>query len=291
MLLLASAVAGAQAVPPGTGQQPAADGRPVPVLLTLSALRDEDGYAHSMVSLTAGITPATWLSAALGRSLAPAAETDVSARLITLGIEHDFGPVGLALRREAWGDSDNLESADLRAEAFLERERFRVALVHEQRDIDIYFSAGGTAPTATDLRRIGIEAEGTGIDWRYRFTPLWRVYGSWMDYDYPRAMRLVPRADRLDLLSASAVTLAYSFVDRYQSLGVERTLAGSRLVNLDLARDRSTIDGRGVSSASVSLLLPVALRTDLELTLGSSDSSRLGSTSFGGLALYFYRGG
>jgi len=66
---------------------------------------------------------------------------------------------------------------------------------------------------------------------------------------------------------------------------------GSRLLNFDLARDRSTIDGSTLFSASVSLLLPVAQRMDLELTLGSSDSSRLGSTLYGGLALLFYRGG
>jgi len=295
LALLLTSLAGVQAAAQNSASAPLpapSTGRDsIPVLITLSLLRDEDAYEHSLASLTAGVAPATWLSASIGASRAPSDETDVSADLVELGIEHDFGPVGINLSHRDWGDANNLESGAWRAQLFVDSEKFRFALVHERRDIDIFFSAGGNAPLATDLRRIGIDADGTGIDWRYRFTPQWQVYGSWMDYDYPLATRLVPRADRLGLLSTSAVTLAYGFVESYTTLGVERELMGSRLLNFDLARDRSTIDGSTLFSASVSLLLPVAQRMDLELTLGSSDSSRLGSTLYGGLALLFYRGG
>ena len=40
--------------------------------------------------------------------------------------------------------------------------------------------------------------------------PRWRLYGSWMEYDYPPRIRLIPLADNLNRLSDSAVTLAYS---------------------------------------------------------------------------------
>ena len=67
-----------------------------------------------------------------------------------------------------------------------------------------------------------------------------RPYGSWMDYDFPRGVRVVPRADRLNLLSVSTVTLAYGLEDRSASFGVERTL-GRMLLDIDLGHDRSAI--------------------------------------------------
>jgi hypothetical protein len=257
-------------------------------VLILSALRDEESYEHSLASFHFAFQDETWVSVTAGRSHAPSTEQDVSAGLFALGIDHDFGPIGFALSAEQWGDDNNLESRDWRGEVFFDRDRYRFAVVHEQRTIDIFFSGTG-APLLTDLRRVGIDADGLGLNWRFRVAPNWQTYGSWMDYDYPRGVRLIPRADRLDLLSTSTVTLAYSFIDRYETVGLEYSL-GQKLITFDYGQDRSTIDGEKLRSIGASILWPVAPRMDLEFRLGSSRSDGFDSTVFGGLTLLIYGG-
>lgn len=258
--------------------------------LILSAVQDEESYESLFASFNLAIQEDTWLSLTGGSSRAPSTEQSVRASLFELGIDHDFGPLGLGLSAEQWGDSDNLESKDLRAEMFFRRDRFRLALVHESRDIDIFFSGFGAAPVATDLRKVGIDADGIGLNWRVRLAPDWQTYGSWMDYDYPRGVRLIPRADRLNLLSTSTVTLANSFIEEYRTFGLEHSL-GLKLINVDFGQDRSSIDGEKLRSISASILWPVAARMDLEFRLGSSRASRFGSTLYGGLTLLIYGGG
>jgi len=258
-------------------------------VLILSALQDEESYEHSLASFHFAFQDETWVSVTVGSSRAPSTEQDVSAGLFALGVDHNFGPIGFALSAEQWGDDNNLESMDWRGEIFFDRDRYRFAVVHEQRSIDIFFSGLGAAPLLSDLRRVGIDADGLGLNWRFRIGPNWQTYGSWMDYDYPPGVRLVPRADRLDLLSTSAVTLAYSFLDRYETVGFEYAF-GQKLLNFDFGRDRSTIDGEMLTSLGASILWPVAPRMDLEFRLGSSRSDGFDSTVFGGLTLLIYGG-
>lgn len=265
---------------------PAADGRPW--LLALSALTDENDYEHALGSFHLGLGEATWLSLTAGASLAPSIVSEVHAGLAAIGIEHDFGPVGVALTYEDWGDDGNLETRDWHGELFLRGDDYRIGLLLEQREIDIWFT-GLSGPLGRDIRRIRLDADGIGLTGRYRISRDWQVYGAFMDFDYPPRLRVVPRADRLNLLSNSAVTLAYSFVDRYASVGVERAI-GPTLLNLTLGRDRSAIDDEVLESFSASVLWPVALRFDLEFTLGSSRSSGSGSSLFGGLTLLIYGG-
>lgn len=258
-------------------------------MLAVSALRDADAYEHAFAHLFLGFSEDTWFTLSAGASRAPSSEVEVRARLVSLGVEHDFGPVGLGLSFEQWGDSDNLESEDWLGEIFFDGDNYRVGLIYEQRSIDVYFSGSG-APVATDLRRFGFDADGLGIDWRYRLTSEWQVYGSLADYDFPRRLRVIPRADRLDLLSTSAVTLAYGFIDRYASVGVERTF-GPKVLNLDLSQDRSAIGGQRLEGLAASILWPVAPRMDLEFMLGRSQASGFGSTTYGGLTVLIYGGG
>jgi hypothetical protein len=97
------------------------------------------------------------------------------------------------------------------------------------------------------------------------------MYGSWADYDYPRRVALVPRVDRLNWLSTSAVTLAYGFIDSYGTIGVEHTL-GRKLIDFDWSRDQSTLGGERLESFAGSVLWPVGRRMDLEFRLGQSRS-------------------
>jgi len=272
------------------GAHPAPVGGSPEWMLAASVLTDEQSYEHANAGLYLAFRDKTWFSLTAGQSRAPSAEEDIRAGLVSLGIEHDFGPVGFGLAAERWGDADNLETQDWQGEIFFGDERYRVALAVERRAIDIYFSGAGLVPIATDLRRASIDADGVGIDWRFRIAPTWRTYGSWMDYDYPRGIRLVPRADRLGLLSSSAVTLAYSFADRYETLGFEHSVE-RMLINFDFSRDRSAIDGTKLRSVTASLLWPVARRMDLEFRLGSSRVDGAGATLHGGLTILVYGGG
>jgi hypothetical protein len=258
-------------------------------MLALSALRDADAYEHTFAHFFLGFSDDTWFALSAGASRAPSKEDEVRARLVSLGIEHGFGPVGLGLSFEQWGDSGNLESRDWLGEIFFDGDNYRVGLTHEQRSIDVWFSGTG-APVATDFRRFGFDADGLGIDWRYRLSGQWQVYGSLADYDFPRGLRVIPRADRLDLLSTSAVTLAYGFIDRYASVGIERTF-GAKLLNFDLSQDRSAIGGQRLNGLAASILWPVAPRMDLEFMLGQSKASGFESTTYGGLTLLIYGGG
>jgi hypothetical protein len=276
-----------QALAQDAGSQPGQPGRDW--MLVLSALTDERDYESLLGGFYLALADDTWLSFAAGQSRAPSTEQEVRAGLVSLGVEHDFGPLGFGLSADRWGDANNLESLDWRGEVFVERDRFRVGLTREARSIDIYFSGDGE-PILTDLRSVGIDADGFGIDWRVRLAPAWRVYGNWADYDYPRRVRVVPRADRLDLLSTSAVTLAYSFVDRYQRIGIERSF-GFRLVSFDYSQDRSTIASGRIRSLAASVLWPVAPRFDVEFRLGSSRADGFGSSVYGGLSLLIYGDG
>lgn len=285
-LLIASAGVLAVAGAPGPA---AAQATGKDWMLALSVLRDDDANEHVLASFHLGLSDATWLSFMGGKSRAPSIEQDVSASVAIVGIEHDFGPIGLGFEVEHWGDRNNLESDDWQAEIFIDRDRFRVGITHDHRDIDIYFSPFG-APFGTDLRRIGVDADGLRLDGRVRLDDDWQIYGSVADYDYPRGLRLVPRADRLNLLSSSSVTLAYGFVDQFATLGVERALR-RKLINFDVSKDRSTIDRQKLTSVAASVLWAVSPRVDLEMRIGSSRANGQSSSLFGGLTLLIYGGG
>lgn len=281
--LLYFACAGVQAQPDSSGPT---DGKPW--MLVIAALTDEDSFEHLLAGFHLGLSDATWLSLTAGSSSAPASESDVDTKLLRAGIEHDFGAVGLALNYRDWGDSGDLESTDWQGEVFFDTERARVALLLEQRDIDVFYTVGGDI-IAPRTRRFPLAADGFGIRGRFRISDNWQLYGSWMDYDYPARLRVVPRAERVNLLSNSTLTLAYGFVDEYVSLGVERAV-GDILLNLDLGSDRSAIDGSRLKSVSAAVLLPVAARLDLELQLGSSRVEGRPSSLYGGVSLMLYGG-
>lgn len=269
----------------GAADPAAGDGRR-DWMLMLAALVDEESYENLFAGFNLGLTEATWLSLSAGKGRAPSSSSGVTAGLLTAGIEHNFGPIGLALATDRWGDEDALESEDWREEIFFADERFRVALLLEQRDIDIFISGGILQP---GLQRRTIDADGIGLGGRVRVAPRWRLYGSWMEYDYPPRIRLIPLADDLNRLSNSAVTLAYSLVDRYSRIGIERAF-GTKLFNFDLGSDRSSVDGTDLESVSAGVLWPVGRRMDLEVHLGTSRTEGYQSSLFGGLSLIVYGG-
>jgi hypothetical protein len=258
-------------------------------IVGLAAQTDEDSSSSIMTSFNLELAEQTWFFAAAGRSSTPENRSDVQADTLELGIEHEFGPVGLSFRAENWGDTGNLTSKDWAGSLFFGNERYRVALEHLHRDIDIDFAVTGPLGD-TIYRRAGVDADGAGVALRFSPAPRWQLFASWTKYEYSRRLSLLPRVADLDLLSASTITLANSFSAEYASLGLERSF-GSRLLTIDMNRDRSEIDGARFETINAAFLFPVSYRIDIEFNLGRSDSERYDSGLYGGLMLMIYGGG
>ena len=98
----------------------------------------------------------TWLSFMAGASNSPADRADVSADTLGAAVDHRFGSVGVTFEVERWGDPDALETQDLRASVYVARERFRIGIAYEHRDIDIPFTLtgplGGTLSRTAEVR-------------------------------------------------------------------------------------------------------------------------------------------
>ena len=83
---------------------------------------------------------------------------------------------------------------------------------------------------------------------------------------------------------------AYCLVDEFSRVGIERA-CGEKLVNLNLGRDRSAVDGTDLDSVSAGVPWPVGRRMDLEFHLGRSRTEGFDSSLCGGLSLIVYGGG
>ena len=258
-------------------------------VLGIAGLLDDASNSGLLATFGYAPTSANWLSAAVGQSRSPERGANVVADTLELGFEHDFGPVGLGLTGERWGDSGDLESVDWRASLFFGNERYRITFERERRNIDLYFTITGPLGR-TDRRGIGLDANGNTLRLRVDVAPLWQLYGTATRYRYSRDVSLLPRIASLNLLSSSTLTLANSFVDEYWTLGSERTV-GNRLLSFGLSRDRSAVDGSTYRSVDAAFLFPVAPRMDLEFNLGRSESDLLQGGYYGGIQLFIYGGG
>jgi hypothetical protein len=252
----------------------------------LASQVDEDGNDSLLVNLNWGVTPSTWLSFAAGRSRSPADRADVSADTLVAAVDHRFDAVGVTFEVEDWGDSGALETQDLRASVYVARERFRVGVAFEDRDIEIPFTL--TGPFGGTLRRTAeTSADGVALDFRIEPADRWQLYFSAVEYDYENDLAVLPRIERLNLLSTSTLTLANSFVDHLRMVGVEREL-GRTLLNVTFTSDESAVDGSEFETLEAGLMFPVAARLDLEVTLGNGRSDFFGSGLYAGLSLLIY---
>jgi len=281
---LVPGVAGAQTGTPGTAAG-ADDG--VRWVVGLSAQADDDSNDSLLTTFDLALGGATWLSFSGGRSRADG--PGVVADVLQAGVDHRFGLVGLSLFLDRWGDPGDLESASAAASIYFQGERFRLGIEREDRDIDIYY----TLPPIfdrPDVLTAGLSSDGAGLSVRVALAERWQLYGSWMDYDYSRDLALLPRIASLNLLSASALTLANGFLAESASAGIEWTW-GDRLLNVSVGNDESAIDGSRFRSLDAAFLFPVGPRMDLEINLGRLDADIVSSELYGGVLLLIYGGG
>jgi hypothetical protein len=280
--LLAMASSGAIAQP---GAEPEG-GRPW--VLGLAAQLDDDQSRSVLATLNWSVAEATWLTFAAGKARSPSDRADVSAATFVAGVDHRFGWLGLTFEAEQWGDSSTLQSDDLSGSLYVQGDRFRLAYERVERDIDIEFTFTGLLGRPVS-RTVGLDARGDGMSLRVDLVGRWRAYGAYLEYDYSRDLTVLPRIDALNLLSASVLTLANSFIDEERTLGLE--WEGRRaILNVGYARDRSAVDGTELESLDAAVLFGVAPRVDFELNIGKSRSDLAADGWYGGLLVLIYGG-
>lgn len=255
-------------------------------MLGIGGQVDEDDNQSVLTSFNWGVGRNTWLTFGLGQSSSPADRADVEADTLSIAVDQRFDLVGFTLTAEQWGDSGALETDDLGASIYFARERWRLAVGYQSRDIEIPFTL--TGPLGGTLRRtVSLGGDTYSIDARAGIAERWNLYLRAAEYDYERDLNVLPRIDRLNLLSTSTLTLANSFIDDERSLGLEREFARV-LLNVRVATDHSAIDGSKFETFDAAVLFPVGGRVDLEVNVGAGRSDLFGRGLYGGLLVLVY---
>lgn len=281
-LMLAAALTAAA----GHAQSAPADDARGAWMLGLGAQVDEDDADSVLGTAYVGVGASTWLTFGAGRSSSPADRADVAADTLLIGVDHRFDAVGFTFEVERWGDSDALETQALEASIYFDRARWRLRFGYETRDIDIPFTL--TGPLGGTLERTAqVSADSVSVNARVTIGEAWRLYFGLAEHDYERDLNVLPRIQRLSLLSTSTLTLANAFLDDARSLAVEREL-GRTTLNVRIATDRSAIDGSLLETAEAAVLFPVGARVDLEVNVGRGRSDFFDAGLFGGLTFLLY---
>jgi hypothetical protein len=249
---------------------------------------DDSSNDSLLATINWGVTPATWLSFSAGRSRSPSERAGVQADTLVASIDQRLEKVGYSLELERWGDADALETDDVRASVYFERDRWRFDVAYEMRDLDIPFTLTGPLGN-TVRRRAEVSGDSLSLDARVNLAQRWRLFLGAAEYDYERQLNLLPRIDRLNLLGTSTLTLANSLIDHERSAGVEHDL-GRMVLSLRFATDESAVDGTRFDTTEAALLVPAGRRMDVEVNVGRGRSELADTGWYGGILLLLYGG-
>ncbi|MEO0996056.1 MAG: hypothetical protein AAFX58_00940 [Pseudomonadota bacterium] len=187
-----------------------------------------------------------------------------------------------------WGDADRLESADYTLGVFASPGGWRFGLDYERREIDLTFSIapliGGNPPRQVT---VGASASGYGASVRYEWPSRTRVRLSGRRFDYDRNLNQLARLDAVRRISPTTLTLAGALRDFTVTASAEFE-AGLSVFGIDVTRDRLAIGAIDVTGVTGRWLTPVGRRTDLELSVGYSDSADGDGAASVGLLLFYY---
>lgn len=261
----------------------------LPFILAGGVQSDAEGSASALVSADVGVTRSTWVSVATVATSSPSERAGLDTRSLSVGLDQRVADFGFSLGVERWGESGEIESDDWDLGISWRGDKLRLGAGIERRDFAVTFQFVGPGGR-TFSRESGFDADGATARVSYELTPDWRLFASGRRYDYSVDLTLVPRLDVFRLLSTSTLTLTNSLVDYQYSVGVEREL-GDKVLSATFGRDRSAVDKTVLETVDLGLLLPLAPRFDIELSLGVSNSDDFGSEVFGGVFLFFYGGG
>ena len=255
-------------------------------VIAVGAERDTEETGSLAGLAEIAVADSTWLSLALARS---SVETlrggDLETVYASAGIDHHFDPVGLRFDIAYWGDSDVLDSRDLRPTVYWRNERASLSLHYEYRDFEFVLPPTDLLPE----REVPFTADGIGASGSIDVGEAGNLFASLMHYDYSVDLRLDPNRDIVRLLPLTRLSLISSLLDERAALGVGVDVGNSRW-ELELGTSVAAVDGSRSRMASVRLLTPVSRRTDIEFGLGFDDNDLYGEIFVASLFVFFYGG-
>lgn len=245
----------------------------------------EDGFAISLLG-DVEIGEDTWLSGSVSRSgVDSPIRQSVDYWYADIGVDHFFDPVGVRFGLSYWGNSDLLESSDIRGSIYSRSDKGYLSFDAEHRDFDV------AIPPRDFLPRVGIgfDATGVGLSGRIRTSSAVSLRAAGMSYEYSRDFRIGDAPRLLDLVSFSRLSVLTSLVDWRASAGVDVDV-GLRQWQFELSRWRGVVDRSDNIGGTITFMTPLTRRTDLELSVGYDDSDLYGEVTYLSAYIYFYGG-
>lgn len=257
----------------------AADG----YLVALGAEADTgDNSAYSVFG-ELGAGKSTWISGGLATSRTDSPFGDFDAMYADAQLDHLFDPVGVRISMGYWGDSDVLESLDVRSSIYLKTERLAMSADYERRNYELIVEF----PLLQQERTLGFSADGIGISGRVHPGERVSVYLGGMWYDYSENVTVEPGVRDLRFLALSRLMLAHGLLDRKGHAGIEVKF-GQRSLDFRYTNWRGIEDQGSIDSFGVGFLTPLGAASDIELRLSRDDSETFGDATVLSVFLYFF---
>ncbi|MDX1481663.1 MAG: hypothetical protein R3315_08310 [Woeseiaceae bacterium] len=228
----------------------------------------------------------TWLSTAVGRNTVELPSGTESETLYAdIGVDRRFDDVGMRLTVAYRGDSDLLDSLDLRGTLYARGENGSLDFEVEYRDFEFELPPLDFLPRTT----FPFHAIGVGVTGSVNVGDNLDFYLGAKHYDYSVPFRR-QESDRLrPLLALSRLSVFSSLVDWRMSAGVGID-AGNQRWSLDLAAWHGAIDNSDNESITLSFLTPLTSRIDVEFGIGQDRSNLYGDVTVASLLLFVYGG-
>jgi len=245
----------------------------------------EKGSSAALIS-GLGVGENTWLSAGIAKSsLELSTGQDLESWYADVELDHNFDPVGVRIGAAYWGDSDVLESDDLRASLYYKNHKVTLSADYEYRDFNFIVPSIDLSTS----REFMFDADGIGVTARFQTGENSSLRFKGIKYDYSVPFRPLENIDAARLLSVSRLSLINSLVDNRMSisLGIDR---GQKRWEFDFSSWEGAINRSRTNSLTFRFLRPMTDKTDIEFGIGYDDSELYGDVMFLSLYLYFYGG-
>lgn len=246
---------------------------------------DDDHGLGVSAMLDYGLSDQTSASMLFTYTKASAIPETISTRSWNLGLNHDFGLLGVDLSVGQWGDRDHFSSDDYSAGVYFRRGRWYASASLLSREIDLTLRA--TISDRVLERSLQTSANGYGAALRYTAEQGNSYFLSGRFYNYDADVTRLNEFEVLRRLSPTAVTLSGALLDSALSAGVEWPIA-ERFLNVTVSRDATATDELNVDSIVVGLLNPLGSAMDMEISVGYSDIEKSGGSAFVGLLFFYY---
>jgi len=231
-----------------------------------------------------GVGEKTWLSATINAGQTEGIVRSNETFYADVGLDHWFKPIGFRLGASYWGNSDILDSRDLRASMYLRGNGGSISLEHEYRDFKFRLQSDALRGRSAEY-----SADGWGLRTRVALGDRLNFVLGGMKYDYSRDLRLQPDIDALAFFSSSRLSMINSLINHRFNGGFEFDF-GLKSIDVTAGSWQLAADGSKVDSYSLGFLTPISDRVDMELRVAFDDSETFGNTTAFSVNLYYFGG-